>query len=529
MFGTLTALAMAGQAAASGTPAPASVTMQQRFDAASQAAGAGRCQEAIAGFEAIEAAGATRRNAMLGAAVDVRKGGCLIRIGRAAEGVAAIRRGLPTLSAKGADFAMDVQEAHMLLGNAAQRMFDYDEAARQYRTVADGLQGQARIVPLLRLSQVTMFDRDGRALAAAGEARTLAFAAPNYPKKDLAAVQTQYARVLLNEGRTAEAYRELKAGLMRQGGLDNRVGASDIATRSDLAIAALLNKDMENARLYLAYTGAGRMKSTPFTRAASMSPPACGEGGITPEDQAVVEFTLEEDGHVSGVVPIYTTGRRSAAIAFAQAVKDWSWRAEDAAKVPLLFRYTTRVELRCSKAVEGPGILGPLREAAATWLDEQAGPAPWADLSDAAALPLQRAALERARAAGDRAAIARAAMALADNSVTTPEETRILLQGALAAASAARATPPVLNRMTFRLMMLNDQAGAEDYRRNLRTLLARSDFAGDPLSAATLRLLIARPYGKAPPPPDVDGLLHAVATDTALPANHPLKVAARLG
>lgn len=289
----------------------------------------------------------------------------------------------------------------MTLGAVAADRFDYEQAALHYRAAADTGKGASRIIPLLRLSQVTMFDRDGSALAAADEARKLALASPDYGKKDVAAVQSQYARVLLNEGRAAEAYRILKDSLAKQGGLTDKVGLNDITTRSDLAIAALQNKQFEDARLYLAYTGAGRMKDTPFNRAAAMAAPACGEGGVSPDDMAIVEFSLESDGRVVGVTPIYATGGRRAAVAFAGAVRDWSWRAEEAAKIPALFRYTTRVELRCSKAAEGKSIMTPLHDAAMAWLSASAGAAPWDELSDAAALPLQRAALERARATGN--------------------------------------------------------------------------------------------------------------------------------
>ncbi|WP_174291540.1 energy transducer TonB [Sphingomonas bacterium] len=482
----------------------------------------------MAQFGELESTPVYKRNRLLAAAVDVRKGECLVRIGRSGEGSAAIERGLPNLKAQGDAFAGDVRTALMALGAAAADRFDYDRAAFHYRAAADMAKGTARIVPLLRLSQVTMFDRDGSALAAADEARKLSVASPDLGKKDVAAVQSQYARVLLNEGRAAEAYRILKDSLAKQGGLTNKVGLSDITTRSDLAIAALQNKRADDARLYLAYTGAGRMKDTPFNRAAIMAAPACGEGGVTPDDMAIVEFSLESDGRVVGVTPIYATGGRRAAVAFAGAVSEWSWRAEEAAKIPALFRYTTRVELRCSKAAEGKGILAPLREAAMTWLAATAGTAPWADLSDAAALPLQRAALERARATGNQAGIAQVALAMANSSVTTSDETATLLDTAAAAARAASAPASVRHLIELRQAGSN-QRDVSRWRATLRTLLASSDYASDPLSADTVRLLISQPAGKTPPPDDAASLQSAVASDAALPANHPLKVAALLG
>ncbi len=529
MFVSMLALAMAGQATAPAqaqTPAApaASQNAQARFDAASKAASDGQCAEAVRGFATL----AGSRNALLAAAVDVRNGRCLIELGRAAEGKAAIERGLPVLVAKGEAFAGDVYEAQMALGRLAQREFAYDDAVRAFAAAAAQVRGADRIPALLRLAQAALFDRDGRALAATDEALRLAAATPDIGKKNLAAVQTIRARVLLNEGRTKEAYAMLKDSLAKQGGLTNRVGASDIATRSDLAIAALKSNDRAGARMYLAYTGAGRVQNTPFTTSASMAPPTCGDGGLTPEDEAIVEFSLEEDGHVAGVAPVYATGGRDKAVAFARAVTGWSWRAEDAKKIPALFRHTTRVELRCVKGDRAPALTAPLNEATEAWLAQKgAGEPAWAGMSAASALPLQRAALAEATARGDRPRQAQAALALAGSPVVAQAEKPLLHATAQAAVDAARAPVPVRGLVAI----LSADASYDEVERErsgLRALLARPDMAGDPLTAATLRLLIAQPRGRKGPPEDAGALLRQVSGDATLPAQHPLRVAALL-
>ena len=529
MLTSMLALLVVGQATATPSP-PAPATLQQRFDAASEAAADDRCAEAIAAFDAIQASLVRRPNSFLAATIDVRKGRCLVRVNRATEGAAAIRRGLPLLAAKGAEFDWDVSKAHVALGDVARVALDYDTAGREYRAAIDLAKGTARVTPLLRLSQVTMFDRDGKALAAAEEARSLALAEPRYSRKDVAAVMTQHARVLLNEGRDQEAYKELKESLAKQGGLGSKVSASDIATRSDLAIAALRNKDEDGARLYLAYTGAGRLRDTPFASARVMDPPVCGsEAGLMPQDEAIVEFSLEEDGHVSGVSPIWTTGRRGAALAFARAVANWSWLAEDAKKIPLLFRYTTRVEIRCIKAPEAPALVKPLQEATEAWLADKGADRPaWADLPAAAALPLQRAALLRAQGAGDAAATMQAALALAFSPVTKNDEFDALM--ATATTAAARLAPPPAVRTYLAIHSANGEQhrGADHYRTAMRALLAKPETVADPLGAATVRMLIARPIAKSRPPADAKALLDAVIDDPTLSARHPLKIAAML-
>lgn len=526
---SLLALALAGQAAAAAqAPAPASPpahqSAQARFDAASQAVAEGRCAEAVKMFATM----AKSRNPLLAATIDVRNGRCLVDLGQVEDGKAAIARGLPVLAGKGVEFSGDVYEAHMTLARLAERTFDYDEAAKEYRAAADPLKGGARVPALLRLALVTMFDHDGRALAAAEEARTLVLAEPALSKKDLAAVQTVHARVLLNEGRAKEAYAELKNSLSKQGGLTSRVSADDIATRSDLAIAALKNNDRDNARLYLAYTGAGRMRDTPFTRAASMDPPACGEGGLVPEDEAIVEFSLERDGHVAGVAPVYTNGDRAKALAFARAVTDWSWRAEDVAKIPALFRYTTRVELRCVRADGAPGVTRPLKDAFEAWLVEKGAPTPkWAEQPAAVALATQRTALAAANTKNDAVAQAQAALALSDNPVLDGQERPAL--HAIVRTAVASLSPPVAVR-TYVEMVAPEKVDedSESWRTRMRAILARPDVSGDPLSAATLRLLIAQPAYRKGPPADAAVLVAAVSGDPALPPRHPLKIAALL-
>lgn len=522
---TLLALAIAGQAAAS--PAPKSP--QALFDAGNTAASEGRCAEAVTFYDQLEASGATKRNALLAATVDVRRGRCLLDGARVAEGKAAIARGLPLLREKGEEFAGDVYDAQMALGRRAQRDFDYDAAARAYADAAAQAKDAARISALLRLAQATAFDHDGRALAATDEALRLATASPDLGKKNLAAVQTIRARVLLNEGRAKDAYALLKDSLAKQGGLTNRVGASDIATRSDLAIAALKTGDRDNARRYLAYTGAGRMQNTPFTSFGAMEPPTCGEGGLTPEDEAIVEFSLEEDGHVAGVAPIYSTGGRAKAIAFARAVTDWSWRAEDAAKIPALFRLATRVEIRCVVADRAPALVKPLEDAAEAWLAEKgAGTPAWADRAPAVALPMQRAALTAATASGDRLHQLQAALAAGRNPVKGADDKPAIYAAARAAADALAAPTAVRGYIDIEDDASSDRSKPEAERKRLRALLARPDLARDPLTAATLRLLIAQPVFTTRPPADADALLRAVADEPSFPAQHPLKIAALL-
>lgn len=519
------ALLLAGQSAAQATPP----TTQQLFDQATTAADEGKCAEAIPLFDKLEANARLMRNEVARAAIDVRKGTCLIKLGQAEQGEPALRRGLAVLGAKSSEFAEEVRRSHLILGHLEANRFDYSAAATAYKRALEGATGKERLQPLMSLSQVLVFDRDGEALRFANEARAIALSDTTLSKRDIAAVQTQVARVLLNEGREKEAYAELKDSLRKQGGLDTSVDMFDLSTRSDLAIAASLNGDKEAARKYLAYTGAGRFKDSPFARARSMQPPLCGGAtGLKPDDYAIVEFSLAEDGHIQRATPIYSTGGRSAAIAFASAVADWSWSPEVAKAIPPLFRFMTRIEIRCTTAGERPALTLPLAEAYASWIKDQTKTqAGWHDQPDAKAAPLQRAAIAQSRANNDRASLLSALVGLGGNSVLGDAERRELLNEATSLAEAMGAPASARSHIAIAYFTAKSKDGRQ-LREALRTFLARPDVVADPLSAATARLLIAAPGFRVGPASDAEPLLKAVATTPQLPDGHPLKVAALL-
>lgn len=563
----LTAAAQAGQAPPA---APAPRTNQQLFDAANRAAIEQRCSDALGQYAVLEQVPAISRNPLARATIDVYKGGCLIGTDRTDEGEALVRRGLPVLAAK-SDFAAEVRDGWLSLASAARRRSDYDTAVAETEKAVAVSQGLLRIRPLQILATLTMFDGDGRAIRLADEARTLINADPNSSAQQRAAVQTTYGRALLNAGRIQEADAALRDSLAKQGGLDNSVSIADVATRSDLAIAALLTGDHTAARKFLAYTGAGRISDAPFQTAAAMEAPTCDPAiGLDPEDRAIVEFSLREDGQVGGVQPIYVTGGRKVALAFGAAVSRWSWTPEQAKAVPPFYRALTRVELRCSRSGETPSIDTSMREAAQAWLTPGSPPV-WDGLSAAAALPVQRAAFGRS---GDPRARLAAGMALIASPVFDGEQRAAILPSLAALADETGAPASIrvqiaLNRLNTRyakergdliraMEALNttesirrisnpdeardrteklrraynaitrlDERAAPETREGIRALLAEPGFSGDPLVASTLRLMLATP-DKRGPAPDAAALLDAVIATNALPPRDPLRVHAML-
>lgn len=514
-------------AQATAPAAPAATTLQAQFDAANAAYEARKCADAIRLYDAVEGRTTGSRNALLLGAVKVRKGICVARNGDNQAGAALIRQGLPALARNAGEFTADLRDAHLALGTAAFDAFDYDAAAASYRDALALAKGIDRIAVLLALSRTLAFDRDGKALAYAQEARDLAAKEPSIGKEVMALIQTRYARVLLNEGKKEEAYAVLKDSLRKQGGLDQRVSTSEVATRADLALAALLNGDRQLAQTYMAYTGAGRMKDDAFAAAINMKSAPCGSAtGLKPDDFAVVEFSVADNGTVDAVTPIYTTGGRDVALAFARAVSDWSWSPTESVKIPAFFRSATRIELKCSTAVDRPWLGQPLSEAFDTWVRTQGQRQDWSDMTPARAYPLVRAEATRARAAGDKGALIAADAWIAYSSLPTEAERKAAAAEAVAIARTMQ--PPAA--VTTYLALAEIDADRSHYDQDVRrrtALLTRPEINGDPLSAATLRMMLANRSYPAAPKAEAEQLLAGVIA-SPLPENHPLKVAALL-
>ena len=370
----LTVLLAAGAAAAPVAPAtPAAqgkaMTLQQSFDAASDLAAARKCTDALVLFERLENDTRVKAGSLPAAAIAVRKGICLVQLGRKDEGERSIVAGLPRLEKAGADFALDLAEAHLALGDAAYIRSDRTGAAEHYRASLKGRTGASRLVTLARLANATLFDGGTASIDAVDEALRILASDPKPDKDTQATFHTLRGRALMNQGRNEDAYKDLKEALALSGGLTLRTSLAEVALRGDLAMAAMLVKRKQDAQRYMAYTGAGRMDDSPFTRAESMSPPPCGnETGLRPDDVAVVQFGIGEDGFVTGAETVYSLGGPQVAAAFEQAVSQWYWKAEDIAKVPEFYRVLTRVELRCSNASgDRPGLWTPLDSRFESW------------------------------------------------------------------------------------------------------------------------------------------------------------------
>jgi hypothetical protein len=525
-------------AAATIAQAPSGSSTQAAFDAATKAWEEGRCAEAVPAFDRLANGPAAKRNATLAAAIAVRRALCLATMGRFEEAETGIRAGVETLAGQGEGFATEVQGAYRQLAQLAYLRLDYGAGIAAANRSLSYAKGADRIPSLTLLATLTRFDGDGAAIRAATEALQLTKARTDATKADIAAAQVSAARALLAAGRIDEADALLKSALANNGGLTTRTSLADVATRYDLAQVALLKKRLDDARLYLAYTGAGRQSDAPFARATSIEVPSCDEvPGMTPDSYAVVELALADDGSVARAEPIYAQGGREVALAFARAVRGWSWTPEAAQAIPAFYRMITRVELRCTNSAARTGLNLPLAAATAAWLEERGVSSPIEGERDADLIAGWRAA-----AAGNDAAALAANLQLADSSLGLAAERTAAAARAVAVATALGAPQVVRTQAALAVVEREGEAAraganGDDWRRTvarrdaaLRALLARPEVAAEPIGAATLRLRIADlpRRDRKRQPGDAAALLAAVAEAKDLPDGHPLKVHALL-
>jgi tetratricopeptide (TPR) repeat protein len=516
------------------TAAPtAPETMQQKFDAASLAAQTGKCEEAVPAFEALERNPKVKAGSFVAKIIGLRKGICQIALLRSNVGEAAVILALPDVRKAGDSYVGDVVAALKALGSAELNRWNYAAATRRFQEALPLTTGTERAVILARLSEATAFDGDQASLGYVEEALRIIGASSVQDKGSLAALRTLKGRALLNLGRTSEARTELLAALNLSGGLTIKTSLSEVGLRGDLAIVSLLLGNKDDARRYLAYTGQGRIGNSPFATGIGMTPPDCGqETGLKPDDFAIVEFAIGDDGMVLTPRTIHSRGGPAVAAAFAKAVQNWQWSLEAIKKVPAFYRFSTRVELRCTAdAGRGASAVGPLVERFNDWAKAKVRFDPGSVTTPADAIATLRALLAAKEQQNDLAGQVAAIGWLSNYQTGSSQEALSLIDRGLAAAGASSEMREVAN--TFRIWRAMAVIAQEPRFRpadakQFLDLAAGPAIAGDPLALATVKLLAAH-FGKnGQVASGGEVLLEEVTTDPGLDVHHPLRQLALL-
>lgn len=430
-----------GQAAAS-TAQPAGQTTQQLFQAGSQALEAENYEEALRIFSALEPRVA--KNPRSTAIVQVRKGGALVGLGRRSEARQALVAGLASLPEGEPSLRVDRYLAETGLARIALTELDYAEALAHYgRARAAAQEPEEKLQAMIGQVETGMFVDPQAALPIADEAAAL-LAGMSKPAVSYAGrMSTVRGRLLMNLGRFDEAEKELAKAVAALGGLTLKVDYSDVVSRSDAAIAATLAGHKDKALEYLVYTGAGRLPKQDFSTGVDMVVPNCGEGGVTPEDVAVVELGIANNGSVAFARPIYASRQGDMGLIFARQVAQWSWRPEQVKDIPLLFRLVTRLELRCSTNTPPPSLFSMAPAALMEWANN-IGAKPFQPLASDAARQRVEAQEEldrRRKAAGPTSPDLAPVLAVLVMNKIVSQTDRLEMAGALRTIAAPRPMP----------------------------------------------------------------------------------------
>lgn len=527
-------LLTAALAAAMAAPAAAQ-SVQQRFEAATARLDANDPAGALAGFEKLEADLAaslkpSRQNLGL---VRAGKGEALSALERYSEAIAAYRAALAGGALDAPAVASMRDRTLLQLAKLEEATLDLPAASATYQRFAEVAADPAvRHFALAGAARAAMFTDGPAALALAERAVVAMEALPDVSKEDRSIVLGTKGRVLLNAGQPREALKLLARAIILRGGMTIDVDLWDVALRADAALAALRAGREDEARRYLAYTGAGRTEAQLNAPVDYVLPDCADLDGFTPEDSVIVQFAILEDGRVVGAMPVLASRPGPAAVEFARLVGRWTWDPEAAKKIDPFYRVATRVELRCTNRRRRPRPTVELWSAFREWVAINGAALPDHDeRSDAALVAAQRARLEAARKSGKAPALVAALWQLADNAIVPIDPSFEMIREAQAVLPTD-APPAVRLLLTMRAAALeaNKRRDERGYHgalaESLRSLLSDPQLANDPRLRATVNLELARSASGARWRDLERSALLSVTGDAALGERDPLKVAA---
>ncbi len=365
-IGLLSALACC--AACPGFAAPVG-SPQATYDAAQAALDKGDWSAAADGFRSLIPANPGTELNRPHAVIAARLASALIHLGRFDEarimGERAVRS-LPEADPELPSVLLDT-------ATAAKGGYDYPAAAQYYQRAIEvsAKAGNAEIELGARVgfaaSQATIDPAAAeRILDAALSDKALM---AKLDKANLAYLEDLRARAAMNGGDLAAAVKWINKAVADSGGLSIRVSLSQIAIRNDAAIIFSLRKDDDSTRRYLAYTGAGHLKNDDWIHQYDGDLPVCGLGtDIRPDDTAVVQFSIADDGHVTEAVPVYASRPGSIGAAFAQAVSQWQWDPASLKGVEAFWRNSLVLQLRCQSRPSPTDLAKPIRTTLSDWL-----------------------------------------------------------------------------------------------------------------------------------------------------------------
>ena len=353
------------------TPAAAPSPRQAAYDAGQAAFDKGDWPTAIADFRKVVAGVETDTRST--AIIRVRLATALAAVGRFDEARAQATRGVAALRAQATGPDVETAAAYSTLGDILRFDFDEDAAIDAYTQAKAFAAGDDK-------SDAVATANLGIALAAMTVHPDLAattvdamIAAPDFAGRAAdwrAQIFALRARAELNRGDAKKAQAFIQEALRLGGHMtSSTLTLSEVEIRGDAALIFARLNDKEETRKYLAYSGAGEMPEAgrALWKAADIDTPVCGPD-VGLDDTAVVEFAIDSDGHTAGAAPVYASRPGTVGVAFARAVRGWSWKASAVQSLPTFWRQAIRVQMRCAETPRAQALSEPFAATTLSWL-----------------------------------------------------------------------------------------------------------------------------------------------------------------
>jgi predicted negative regulator of RcsB-dependent stress response len=492
----------------------AAATVQQDFDTAQALMDAGKAAEARAAFSALLArlpAGSTGQAATL---VRARLGNVMLATGDAEAGeamldaaIAGFRGNTPQVNEERAIASFD-------RGRALEIQGKLDSAAASYRAVlASSVFAENSLDDVrLRIALARTLIWSDPAEARRQIDRLLALPPTSFAKDgdSRALLESLRGRVELNNGQPGEARRWFTQAAKSAGGAETQqVTIADIRVRGDLALANFQLNNLDEVQKFIAYSGAGSLVGEGMNWASRTPLPACSPlTGLAPDAVAVVEFTIEPDGRVSNVVPVFASrgsGARTDGVRddgpevlFPQAVRRWFWNPENSKKLNDFWRQAVRVELRCeTRGNDNDPVWQSFQKDYARWAAGKGVRAmPELDGNDARVLPEVRAEIARREASDGaqslqmippvRTLALNDAAPIADRTAAFARWQALLTAAGAPAAVRGPARIDELGNLVSSNRNRSNRDSVRWLRDGLKTLLAEQEAAGDGATRAAM-------------------------------------------
>jgi tetratricopeptide (TPR) repeat protein len=370
----LIAAALAMSAGAVAAEAPATPSRQAVYNDAQAAYDSGDWGKAVAGFTQVLAG--TQKQTRPEAVIRSRLAEALLHSGRLDESSAQARIAVAALRANPSGGGVDQSliATYVTLGDALRlNLFDEEaiDAYKQAQALAVGPDlADARTRAALGIVLAAIVTHPDLAASAADVILADQKGFRAQPRDLQAQVLAWRAMAELNEGDPHKSLPFMKQAIALNGAALNRVSLSQVAVRGDAALVYEMLHDSEAASEYLTYSGAGHLRNDDWLRGARTDLPACGPE-ITPEDTAVIEFAIADDGRTAGATPIYASRPGQMGVLFARSVRGWRWRPAAVTRLDGFWRSAIRVQLRCVAQSPAPDISDAFYDATRDWLQSK--------------------------------------------------------------------------------------------------------------------------------------------------------------